>query len=140
MPVEINSEECILFYDGDCGFCHWCIKFVGGWLRPCEPLLFAPLQGKTALGLRSRGLDIPETLDAIVYLNNGDVYLGPFAFYEVSKKLNPPLHWLASFHSLPESLSWLTYNAVARVRYRCFGKADSACDMPSAEMRKRMLE
>ena len=140
MPVEINSAECILFYDGECGLCHWFIRLVGRWLRPGEHLLFAPLQGKTALSLRSSGLDIPESLDAIVYLKNAVVYLGPFAVYELSKKLSPPLHRLADFHFLPESLSWWAYNAVARVRYRCFGKADSACAMPNAEMQKRMLE
>ena len=113
---------------------------MGRWLRPGEPLLFAPLQGKTALGLRSSGLDMPDSLDAIVYLKNGVVYLGPFAVYVLSKKLNPPLYWLAGLHFLPKSLSWWAYKAVARVRYRCFGKADSTCDMPSAEMRRRMLE
>ncbi|MHC4817599.1 MAG: thiol-disulfide oxidoreductase DCC family protein, partial [Planctomycetota bacterium] len=57
----------LVLFDGICGFCDRAVR----WLIERDRfghLHFAPLQGETAAALRRRHPEIPEDIDAIVYV------------------------------------------------------------------------
>ena len=61
----------LVLYDGVCVVCNRAVQ----WLLKLDRsalLRFAPLQGETAAGVRQRHPEIPENLDRIVYVENGD--------------------------------------------------------------------
>lgn len=130
----------ILFYDGDCAFCHWAVKLVARWLKPESRVHFAPLQGSTAATLREEGLPIPRDLDAVCFVAGSKTWLGPFAFYAVARFLRWPCSLLACGRFLPAAVSWGAYHLIARNRYRLFGKANEACLLPTAEQRAAQLD
>jgi predicted DCC family thiol-disulfide oxidoreductase YuxK len=135
-----SSDRTILFYDGECAFCHWSIKLVADWLKPMNSVKFAPLQGSTATRLRAEGLAIPADLDAVCFVDGIQVALGPFAFYEAAKYFRMPWALIACGRILPAFFSWGIYRLIARNRYRLFGKADAACILPTAEQRAAQLD
>ncbi len=130
-----SSDRSILFYDGDCAFCHWSIKLVAAWLKPMNSVKFAPLQGPTAAKLRADGMAIPTDLDAVCFVDGSQVASGPFAFYEAAKYFRMPWALLACARIFPAFFSWGIYRLIARNRYRLFGKAETACILPTAEQR-----
>jgi len=130
----------ILFYDGECAFCHWSVKFVARCLKTQNDVQFAPLQGVTAHKLRSEGLPIPTDLDAVSFVEGDRVYLGPFAFFAVAKHFRWPYSMIACGRFVPACLSWSIYRVTASNRYRLFGKATEACLLPTAEQRAAQLD
>lgn len=137
---QAAQERCIFFYDGECAFCHWSVKLVARWLKPNSGVKFAPLQGLTAGKLRKEGISIPTDLNAVCFLAGNTVSLGPFAFYSLAILFRWPASILARGCLLPRCLSWSAYRLVARNRYKLFGKAGSACVLPTAEQRAAQLE
>jgi predicted DCC family thiol-disulfide oxidoreductase YuxK len=137
--TEIQHRK-ILFYDGECAFCHWSVKLVAAWLKPKSGVKFAPLQGTTAARMRDEGIAVPRDLDAVCFVAGSEATLGPYAFYSIAVFFRCPMSMLAFSRFLPQWLSWSAYRLVARNRIRLFGKADSACVMPTPEQRAAQLE
>jgi predicted DCC family thiol-disulfide oxidoreductase YuxK len=137
-PEILNRK--ILFYDGECAFCHWSVKLVAAWLKPKSGVMFAPLQGTTAAQLRDEGLAVPRDLDAVCFVAGNEATLGPYAFYSIAVFFRWPMSLLVFARILPECLSWSAYRLVARNRIRLFGRAESACLIPTPEQRATQLE
>lgn len=130
----------IVFYDGECNFCHWTVRLVARWGRAEAGLFFAPLQGKTAAEARRTHPTIPADDDAIVFLRDGEVLLGPEAVYAIASTCRPPVRWFAWLRWLPSGLSWWGYRLLARYRFRLFGRATAACVLPTPELRAAQLD
>jgi predicted DCC family thiol-disulfide oxidoreductase YuxK len=132
----------LVLFDGVCGFCdravHWLVE-----RDPGQRLRFAALQGATAAALRSRHPEIPDHVDALVYIDASDgterVYLRSEAVLRVCAALERRPRGLWLFERLPRALADLGYRLFARWRYRLFGRFD-ACRVPSAEQRGRYLD
>jgi predicted DCC family thiol-disulfide oxidoreductase YuxK len=131
------STPPVLFFDGVCGLCN---RFVDLLLREDRGrvLRFAPLQGRTA---RER---LPAALTAqvgTVVLLDGD---------GVHTRSDAILRALALLGGQPRALAWMGwavprpvrdffYEAIARQRYRWFGRRD-ACRLPTPQERERFLD
>ena len=131
----------LVLFDGVCGFCDRAVR----WLLErdrFEQLHFAPLQGETAAALRRRHPEIPEDVEAIVYVEtdaSGErVHLRSDAVFRVAAELAGPWRRLAWLRWLPRSLSDWGYRVFARHRYRLFGKRD-ACSAPRPDERARFV-
>lgn len=134
------NKRLILFYDGECAFCHWSVKLVARWLKPGSGVKFAPLQGATAARLREEGVQVPVDLDAVCFVAGEVAMLGPYAFYSVAGLFRWPMSVLTYARFLPNSLSWCLYRLVAWNRFRLFGRAQNVCVLPTAEQRAAQLE
>lgn len=126
----------IVLYDGVCGLCQRSVQFL--LARDRRQLWYAPLQGETAAALRAIHPEIPATLESVVLVDDGRVYLRSKAFLHVARYLTAPWRWAYHLRWLPAFLLDLGYRLVARVRYRIWGKYD-ACRLPTSDERAQLL-
>lgn len=136
--LEGRPENGIVFYDGVCGLCDRAVRFLLARDKK-RTLKFAPLQGETA---RQRN-DLPEELRSVIFVAQAGTALEQIYFRsEAALRL---LDHVGGFWRL---VSWLriiprpardwVYDAIARRRYRWFGKFDT-CRVPAPEVRDRFL-
>jgi predicted DCC family thiol-disulfide oxidoreductase YuxK len=128
----------ILFYDGTCGFCHKVIQLSNKYLAKDAAVFFSPLQGATAYEVRMNQSNFPENYDAIVFLDKGNVYIGPKAFYKLAFYFNRTWSFLRYFNYLPDFLSNFAYKIIAENRYCLFGVKES-CEIPNTSFKSRFL-
>jgi predicted DCC family thiol-disulfide oxidoreductase YuxK len=134
----------ILLYDGVCGLCNRLVQFV---LRRDRNAIFrfASLQNAFATPILTRHCASPNNLDTVYVVMNyelPDEYLlsRSEAILFVLKQLASRWQALASLlQLLPKSLRDAVYNAVARRRYRIFGRTE-ACMLPPDQGRNRFLD
>ena len=126
-----------MLYDGVCGLCSRAVRFL---IRHDHErkLMFAPLQGETAAALRAQYPRIPESIDTVVLIDDGRVFLRSKAFLYVAKYLDRPWRWGYAFRWMPAFLLDLGYRLIAALRYRIWGKKE-ACEIPAPEERARFL-
>ena len=135
--VKENTQRNILFYDGTCGFCHKVIRLSNKWLKH-DDVYFAALQGETALTYKNQYPEFPDDINAIVFYQDGKLYIGASAFFELSKKFKTPWRVFSLFRLFPKFISDFVYNFVATNRYNLFGKKD-LCELPDVNFRKKFL-
>jgi predicted DCC family thiol-disulfide oxidoreductase YuxK len=132
----------LVLYDGLCGLCDRSVR----WLLDRDPegrFRFAPLQSRIAAEIRARHSEIPGRLDSIVYVETGGteerVYWESRAIFRICSHLDGPWRTLSCFGILPRFLTDLGYRAVARIRFRIWGRR-AACRAPTPEERGRFLD
>ena len=140
--TEVNKanlpdyNEPIIFFDGICNLCNHSVDFV---LRheKGDHLKFASLQSNFAIQLLN-GLDLPESLDSIIFLVNGKNYFESDAVIEISKHLKFPYNMIKYANWIPKKLRDLVYRFTAKYRYKIFGKRPM-CRVPSKELSDRFF-
>lgn len=137
-PVRIVSEGPLLLYDGVCALCNGAVKLVlrrdrSGAVR------FASLQGETAARLL-RGRPDLAGIDSMIWIDaTGRAWTRSAAALAIARHLGGTWAVLAAVGRIvPAGLRDALYNAVARIRYRVFGRYD-ACPLPPPEDRARFL-
>ena len=129
----------IVFYDGVCGLCGRTVRFLCKRDRR-DRLRFAPLQGPTAARLLPPLGGRPEALDTIYVLTaEGRLLEKSRAVLFAVAALGGAWTIVRALMVVPPVIADLAYDAVARVRYRLFGKL-AACTVPSADQRARFVE
>lgn len=134
----MSTDRIILFYDGTCGFCHKVVQLSIQQLRNDAEVFFSPLQGETATKYRLKIGSFPISDDAIVLVDDGNVFIGAEAFYKLAKYFMFPLSLFWFFSFLPHFISNFAYNIVAENRYKLFGRKDH-CLIPDTEFKNRFL-
>lgn len=140
--APVPSSRRIVLYDGRCGFCDASVQWLLDHDRD-QRLVYAPLDGETARGVRLRHPRMPHDLDSLVYVETDRrgrerVYWYSRAVLGICKNLPLPWRLARLFVVVPVFLRDLAYRAFARVRYRFFGRLD-ACRLPSPEEQARFL-
>jgi predicted DCC family thiol-disulfide oxidoreductase YuxK len=136
VPDPSSVPGPVVLYDGECGLCHRSVTFLIA--RDRGQLYYAPLQGDTATALRARHPEIPTTLESVVLVDRGRVFLRSKAFLYIAKYLTRPWRWGYHLRWLPAFVLDLGYRLVARMRYRIWGKYD-ACQRPTVEQQAQLL-
>lgn len=148
----------VVFYDGVCGLCNRLVRFLLRRDRHAR-LLFAPLQGTLARTVLGRHGYNPSDLDTVYVIadrrapsrgpRRGDS--GRWGGSErVLSKSRAILHALGALGGgwrmfaragslVPVALADALYDAVAKRRYRTFGKLAS-CPIPPPEWRGRFID
>jgi len=132
------SKPEILFYDGHCGLCHRAVKFVLKHDKSGNALRFASLEGTTfqsAVPLDQRAR-LPHSI--VVLTEDGSVLVRSDAFLHILGRLGGRWKPLAGVLAvIPRPVRDLTYDFIARIRYRIFGKRDDLCPIVPPELRAR---
>ncbi len=131
----LESKQ-ILFFDGVCGLCNTAVDW---FLRHDRGLrfMYSPLQGETAKALLNASDCL--NLESIVYFDRGQTYRRSQAIALILRNLGGVWKWLGYLILLcPRVLSDFVYNAIAKYRYRIFGRKN-VCRIPSREERARFL-
>ena len=125
---SLPAQACLLVYDGQCRLCVGVKHRLeqAGVGETASDVRFAPYdsdEAKRALGARY----LPGRPDvAFLVSPSGEVREGLQAFLPLLPRLpgGRALHWLLTFPFVRTAAEW-GYRAVARHRYRVFGKVDS---------------
>jgi predicted DCC family thiol-disulfide oxidoreductase YuxK len=131
-------QEAILLVDGVCNLCNALVRFI---VRrdPRGTIRFASLQSETAqVLLQQHGLPA-SNMDTVVLLESDRVFVRSTAVLHVFRHLSYPWPILYALMVIPRSGRDRVYDAVARRRYKWFGRRD-VCMVPSSDVRHRFLD
>ena len=135
---EIQQQHIILF-DGVCNLCNGSVIFI--LKREKRPTFhFASLQSEPGKELLT-WCGFPQAfLDAVVYIEKGDVHVGSTAALKIGQRLKFPWSVISSIGLLvPRRIRDWVYQQIGIHRYRWFGKRD-VCMVPTAALRPRFYE
>lgn len=138
MPdTSTGVPEYIVLFDGVCHLCQGAVKFIIQ-RDPKQKFYFASLQSPHALKLlREAGLD-GEPLETMVLIEQGTYYTRSSAALRIARRLRFPWPMLYAFILVPRAWRDAIYKAIAKRRYRWFGK-DEVCMVPTTELKARFL-
>ena len=134
---EIRQQHIILF-DGVCNLCNGSVTFI--LRREQEPIFrFASIQSEPGKKLLIR-YGLPQDFsDAVIYIQNGNMYLGSTAALKIGLGLKFPWSLLSRAGLLvPKMIRDWIYNQIGRHRYQWFGRKD-ICMVPTAALKPRFL-
>ena len=116
--MENIKNQTILFFDGDCGLCHWACKYVEG--IDSEGLIaFAPLNGKTYALILLERLGMAR-LDTIIFFHEGELFFKFQAIVKITEITKPNKIWPKLAKYIPLSLGNCLYELVAKNRKYLF--------------------
>ena len=134
---EIQRRRIILF-DGICNLCNGSVIFI--LKREKDPVFqFASIQSETGKELLE-WCGLPSNYNqAVVYIENGKIYLGSTAALKIGRNLMFPWSLLSyAGFVVPKFIRDWVYNQIAKHRYQWFGKKD-VCMVPTESLRARFL-
>ena len=129
--------QCLLFFDGVCNLCNGFVDFL---IRRDhdQKILFAPLQGKTALE-KLPAHNREKLSSVILLLPSGQILTQSDAALYALQLLPRPWCWFGVLRCVPKGLRDWIYDLVARRRYKIFGQRQT-CRIPSAAEKARFLD
>lgn len=128
----------VVLFDGACNLCNGLVRFI--IVRdPRAHFQFAPL-GTEAATRALAGATLPDPVpDSLVLIDEGAVFTRSTAALRIARRLTFPWPLAYSLLVIPRAVRDRTYDAIARRRYRWFGRRET-CMVPSAAVRARFLE
>jgi predicted DCC family thiol-disulfide oxidoreductase YuxK len=133
----------LVLYDGVCGLCNGIVQFV--LPRDTARVFdFASLQSETGRAWLSRFGRPADRLDTLVVVtdyagSSPRMLTSAAAALLVARALRFPWRAFAIVGVLPSALLDVFYDAVARRRYRLFGRYDT-CRLPPPEQKERFID
>ena len=127
-----------IFYDGDCGVCHWSVRFVARRDPGGRAFRFAPLGGevfgRSVPPEVRRGL--PDTM--VVETAGGEILLRSQAVVHVLRRLGRPWPALGLLlAAVPRPIRDLGYDLFARARRRLAAPPEGVCPVLPPELAAR---
>lgn len=146
--VTSEVRDSVLLYDGLCGFCDGAVQFILARDR-AGSLKFAALQGAYARELLARHVEL-ATIDSLILVlpasasaqasDTETVLVRSDAVVAIGKYLGGIWRLLSKLLQLmPSFVRDAAYDAVARRRFRIFGRRE-LCRIPSASERVRFID
>ena len=137
LAARLTGRDVIVF-DGVCVLCSGFFRFV---LRHDRRARFGFATAQSPLGQALyRALDLPtDDFETNLVIVDGRVYQRLDAFAAAMRALGWPWAGLSALRWLPAALKDPAYHAIARNRYRLFGRTDT-CLIPTPDLRARFLE
>jgi len=139
--LELPERAPVLLYDGVCGFCNKSVQFILDHDRRGE-LRFAALQSEYGRAVVERHPEL-KGVDSVVFVEREAgverVHVRSEAALRVAAYLGGWWKLFLVARVIPAPVRNFFYDALARYRYRLFGKYDS-CMLPPPEVRSRFLD
>lgn len=133
----LEPHDKVILFDGVCVLCaHWS-RFI---LRHDKQQHFKLCAVQSAPGqalLAHYGFPL-DKFETMLLIHNGTCFAHSDAFIAIMRDLPLPWSMLSALRWLPRFLRDAGYKAIARNRYRLFGRYDR-CVLPSVEDRHRFL-
>ncbi|MES2744044.1 MAG: DCC1-like thiol-disulfide oxidoreductase family protein [Bdellovibrionota bacterium] len=131
-----EQELNLVFFDGVCNLCNSTVNLLIK-IDKKRRLKYSSLQGEYRKSLGQ--LDEPNTVDSIIFLTEGRVYLQGEAIVHILIKLGGVYQVLGRLLSaFPLFVLNKLYDLIARNRYSLFGKRD-LCRIPSNDIKDRFI-
>ena len=127
-----------MIFDGECVLCSGTVHFILAHEKAPD-LLFTTTQSAVGRALAARHGITAEALDiTFVLVDRDTALLRSDAALRVASHLRVPWSWLGMLRFVPRPLRDALYTAIAKRRYRLFGKYDT-CMLPDPQQRHRFL-
>ncbi|GAB3231658.1 hypothetical protein GCM10027447_26930 [Glycomyces halotolerans] len=123
----------VLLFDGDCGFCTACARFVERHIRT-----EAEIRPWQRTDLRALGIDRQDAEAAVQWVGPDRTAAGPDAIAALLRRAQwywRPLGLIGSLRGVSRT-AWPVYRFIARHRHRLPG-GTAACSLPQAERDRR---
>jgi predicted DCC family thiol-disulfide oxidoreductase YuxK len=127
----------IILFDGICNLCSSSVRFIIQ-RDPGREFKFASLQSEAGKQYIEQ-YNIQETIDSIVLIKGGKVYLESTAALKIASRLKWPWRIFGILQGVPKPVRDRLYRWIAKNRYKWFGR-DESCMLPSKENRDRFIE
>jgi len=127
----------IIFFDGVCNFCNASINFVLKYDKK-NTFKFCPLQSPSARLYLKNNENVFLNPHTFILLYNNKIFTKSTAALKVCRHLTAPLNILYIFILIPPFIRNLFYSAIAKYRYKLFGKSDT-CRIPSPSEISRFI-
>jgi predicted DCC family thiol-disulfide oxidoreductase YuxK len=132
------KEKKILFYDGDCALCNYCVQYVITHEKEGNDLLFCSLQSDFAKReLTKYKYDFTQT-NTLVLMEGDKVYYKSTAALNLNKLLKAPHSWYIALKIFPRFLRDWVYDIIARKRKKWFKK--EFCFVPDDKLKGRFIK
>jgi predicted DCC family thiol-disulfide oxidoreductase YuxK len=139
-PTTAGSARDLVFFDGDCGFCHRTVVH----LVEADPegalFAFAPIGGETFRALVPADVrgTLPDSI--IVRTTDGRILLQSAGVLHIAHRLGGRRAGFARVLGfLPGPLRDAAYGAFARIRHHLLARPVDACPLVPPEQRERFL-
>jgi predicted DCC family thiol-disulfide oxidoreductase YuxK len=131
----------VLVYDGICALCNHAVRFVVDHDRN-GTIRFAPLGGDFSCSLLAEHPEL-RSVDSIIFVTfdaagRSRVQTRSDAAIAVAQMMGGAFRLLAMLRIVPRRIRNGFYDAIARRRYRWFGRHET-CPVPPAEVRARFI-
>jgi predicted DCC family thiol-disulfide oxidoreductase YuxK len=138
--LQKAAQPELLFYDGQCGLCHYAVRFVLARDRTGEAFRFAPLESDAfrAAVPEPRRKTLPDSL--VVLTADGALLTRSTAVLHILQCLGGKWRVLAIVAGIVPTVmrDWL-YNGIARIRSHLFRRPPEVCPLVPQELRGRFL-
>jgi predicted DCC family thiol-disulfide oxidoreductase YuxK len=132
-----SKDRITIAFDGECLMCSRSIRWLAEHDR-ADQLRFVRLQSPRGRELEARAGT--GALATALVEADGRIHSRSDAVLRLLRALGGPFRLLAGLgHLIPRRLRDAAYDFIATRRHRWFGKGD-ACALPSAALRRRLLE
>jgi predicted DCC family thiol-disulfide oxidoreductase YuxK len=127
----------IVIFDGVCNFCARSVNFI---LRhEARPdIRFSPLQSAAGTRLLREFNFDPADTKTFVLISNGTAFVKSDAAIRVTRNFSGAWRYLSLLKFVPRPIRDFAYDAIARNRYRWFGRNET-CMVPTPELAARFL-
>jgi predicted DCC family thiol-disulfide oxidoreductase YuxK len=136
--VVVTGTQVLVFYDGGCALCHRSVRFLVARDRDGSRFRFAPIGGalfRAELSEAERA-GLPDAI--VVRTREGRLFVRSAAALCLGTRLGGIHAALARILALvPERLRDAAYDAIARSRYRVFGRRSEVCPVIAPDLRAR---
>lgn len=134
----MKENKKIILFDGVCNLCNGAVQFIIKRDQE-DTFLFAALQSETGKKLiAERGIDTAKT-DSIIFIDPGVAY---YTKSEAALEIGSHLKGYSTISKIlgliPNSLSNIIYDFIARNRYKWYGKKEF-CMVPTPELQAKFL-
>ncbi len=127
----------IILFDGVCNLCNYFAQFIIRWDRRGF-FKFTPIQSEVGKSLLNHFNIQPGDIDSVVYIRGDKCFIRSDAVLNALKDLKGIWMMFFVLIVIPRFLRNLIYNAIAKSRYRLFGKREN-CMIPSEDIKHRFL-
>ena len=128
----------LVLFDGVCNLCNAIVRFIVPRDRQGH-FQFATLTSDAAARALAAVPRAKELPDSVVLIEGGRVFTRSDAALRIFRRLNFPWPLAYGLIVLPQAFRDRVYDAVARRRYRWFGRRDE-CMIPDSSIRSRFLD
>lgn len=139
--TDATTTGPLVLYDGDCGFCHGCVRFLLRKERrnASAPMRFAALRSPTARdALTAHGMP-GDFAESVVLIESGRAFVESTAVLRSIRHLRWPWRAMTVFLIVPRPLRDFGYRFVARHRGK-LARGVGHCQVPRPEQRERFVD
>jgi len=127
----------VILFDGVCNFCNSSVNFIIA--RDKKNIFkFAALQSRTGEELQRKFSLDPKDLSSFILIDGEKYYKKTTAALKTAKYFGFPWNLTYMLIIIPPIIRNISYNIIAKNRYKWFGKRNT-CRVPSADEKEKFL-